>query len=237
MEGIEIFEEKVGYKNDIIYLKVNGYIDTSTSYELVTKLKSIIEKNFVQFVVDLSGVNYVSSAGWGVFVGEIKSVREKGGDIKLVNMTPDVYDVFEMLEFDKILRTCDSIEESINEFDVMRGFDITTTPVKEWQERIEKDSTISDIQISTKIAEKNDKENVAKTMYTKKITDPKLLPLTEKIKHLVTENPVFGLKGIKKTLNSDKYGHARINIFKLYRILKELNLDSKEKRYRFYRSR
>ena len=28
----------------------------------------------------------MSSAGWGIFVGEVKRFREKGGDIKLVNM-------------------------------------------------------------------------------------------------------------------------------------------------------
>ena len=41
MEGIQIFEQKVGYNDETIYLKVNGYIDTSTSFELVNKLKSI----------------------------------------------------------------------------------------------------------------------------------------------------------------------------------------------------
>jgi anti-anti-sigma factor len=235
MEGIQIFEQKVGYNDETIYLKVNGYIDTSTSFELVNKLKSIMDKQFSQFVVDLSGVNYVSSAGWGVFVGEIKAVREEGGDIKLVNMNPDVYDVFQMLEFDKILRTCDSVEEAINEFDILRGYDITTSPVKTLSEKEEK--IVSEVQISPVTAEKNVNQNFEKGGWAKKNMNRAPLPLAEKIKMLVTDNPMISVMGIKKELNTENYGNAKINIFKLFQLLKELNLDSKEKRYRYYRSR
>ncbi len=237
MEGIQVFEHHVGFQNDIIYLKVSGYIDTSTSIELVNKLKVILDKNFVQFVIDLGGVNYVSSAGWGVFVGEIKNIREQGGDIKLVNMNPDVYDVFQMLEFDKILRTCDSIEEAINEFDLLRGFDITSSPVKDSPADSVAAKTIADIQISRIVAEKNVSHKVGGSLWTKHKTEPINLPVAEKIKHIVAKKPSINVWGIKKKLNTETYGHTKINYFKLTRLLKELKLDSKEERHRFYRSR
>jgi len=238
MEGIQIFEQKVGYNGDIVYLKVNGYIDTSTSFEMVNKLKSLIDQGFVQFTIDLSSVNYVSSAGWGVFVGEIKSVREKGGDIKLVHLTPDVYDVFEMLEFNKILRSYDSVEETINEYDIMRGYDITKTPIKEWHGEDKKmmDST-PDIQISRITAEKIDSQDFTKRAKIRKTKDPSMLPLSEKIKNLITEKPLLSLWGIKMELTSPMYGRTKINIVKLYALLKELNLETKDKRHRYYRSR
>jgi len=237
MEGIQIFEQKVGFNNDIIFLRINGYIDTSTSLELVNKLKTILDKNIVQFVIDLGGVNYVSSAGWGVFVGEIKTVQEHGGDIKLVNMTPDVFDVFQMLEFDKILRTYDSVEEAINEFDFLRGFDITNSPVKELQEKQDKLEPITDVQVSRRTAEKNISQGYTQGNWTKKKINPAQLPLAEKVKHLISENPIINLFGIKQELNSESFGHTKVNILKLFRLLKELNLETKEKRYRFYRSR
>mgnify|MGYP000935045946 CR=1 FL=1 len=63
------------------------------------------------------------------------------------------------------------------------------------------------------------------------------LPLNEKIKKLVTENPLMTPWGIKRQLNSPRFGYTRIGFFKLRGILKRLGLETRAKRYRFYRSR
>jgi anti-sigma B factor antagonist len=62
-------------------------------------------------IIDSSNVDYISSAGWGIFISEIKGIREKGGDLKLVRMIPDVYKVFELLEFHYIIKAFDTIEK------------------------------------------------------------------------------------------------------------------------------
>jgi len=64
-----------------------------------------------------------------------------------------------------------------------------------------------------------------------------LLPISEKIRRIVIEFPVGGLWHIWKTLRTPRFGNTKINPFRLYRILREMNLDTKEKRFRFYRSR
>lgn len=236
MEGIQIVDERVGLSSDIVYLKVNGYIDTTTSLDLINRLKILLEDNISQFVLDLAGVNYVSSAGWGVFVGEIKNVREKGGDIKLINMTPEVYDVFEMLEFNRILKSYDSVEEAINEFDLIRGYDLTQTPVKEWKED-SSEVDVPDIQVSRTTAENKGSLKPAQRFMTQREVDPKSLSVSEKIKHVVRTNPTLTIREIKKTLNSDSYGNSKVSIWKLFLLLRELNMENQEKRFRYYRSR
>jgi anti-sigma B factor antagonist len=47
----------------------------------------------------MTELNYISSAGLGVFMGFIEEIREKNGDIKLSNMTDKVYKVFDLLGF------------------------------------------------------------------------------------------------------------------------------------------
>jgi hypothetical protein len=63
------------------------------------------------------------------------------------------------------------------------------------------------------------------------------LPLNEKIKLLVIDNPLSGLWKIKNALNSSRFGYTKVLVFEIRKILKELDLDTKEKRYRFWRSR
>ena len=237
MEGIQIIDQQVGYNDDIMYLKVNGYIDTHTSLKLVSRLKEFLDAKIAQFVLDLSSVNYVSSAGWGVFVGEIKNVRESGGDIKLVNMVPEVYDVFEMLEFNRILKMYDSVEEAINEFDLIRGYDITQTPIKKWKEDSTTIKSFPDMQVLRATTDKKDNFDPTQISMTNQRIDPTYLSLQDKIKHLITEKPLLSIGEMKGKLRSASYGKSKVGILKLYFLLKDLNLETKEKRHRFYRSR
>ena len=69
-------------------------------------------------------------------------------------------------------------------------------------------------------------------------TDVKLteLPVAEKIKKVISENPIVTLFQIKKIISHDHFGNTKISTFKLWRLLRALDLNSKEKRYRYYRS-
>jgi len=103
MRGIDVTVEEVGSDQQISLVRVAGYVDTTTSHELEKKINAILERRRFNIIVDLSGVDYVSSAGWGIFIGEIREIREQQGDLKLAGMSPDVYEVFELLEFQNIL--------------------------------------------------------------------------------------------------------------------------------------
>ena len=97
-------------------LKVSGYLDTTTASELETALYGLLDRGIYRVVVDLSGVNYISSAGWGIFIGEIKRIRSHGGDLKLAGMVGDVHEVFQLLEFHSILEAYPSTQDAIGAF-------------------------------------------------------------------------------------------------------------------------
>ena len=108
MEGINVSFSKPEDNADVSVLSVQGYVDTTTSAELEESLKRLLKKGRFNIVIDLSGVNYISSAGWGIFISEIKSIRENGGDLRLAAMIGDVFEVFELLEFQTILQSFDT---------------------------------------------------------------------------------------------------------------------------------
>ncbi|MFO7890486.1 MAG: STAS domain-containing protein [bacterium] len=121
MEGIQVSVEKVGEEENVAIINVGGYIDTTTSSELERALDSLLKEGVFQVVIDLEKVDYISSAGWGIFISEIKGIRERGGDLKLARMIPDVYEVFELLEFHYILKAYDTVEEALESFNVKRA--------------------------------------------------------------------------------------------------------------------
>ncbi|UCH82580.1 MAG: STAS domain-containing protein [Candidatus Latescibacterota bacterium] len=100
----------------VTILKVSGYLDTTTAGELETALYGLLKKDSYKIVIDLSGVTYISSAGWGIFIGEIKDIRNHGGDLKLAGMVGDVFEVFQLLEFQSILEAYPTTDEAVGAF-------------------------------------------------------------------------------------------------------------------------
>jgi anti-anti-sigma factor len=97
----------------VVVLKVDGHLDSVSSASLEKRLKEIIAGSATRIVVDLADVSYISSGGWGIFVGEVRRLREQSGDVVLVGMSAEVYDVYELLGFNDILRAFNTAPEAI----------------------------------------------------------------------------------------------------------------------------
>jgi anti-anti-sigma factor len=54
-------------------------------------------------VIDLAKLEYIASAGLRVFLLTQKRVKALGGGLKLVNVSPSVFDIFHFAGFDQIL--------------------------------------------------------------------------------------------------------------------------------------
>jgi anti-sigma B factor antagonist len=46
-----------------------------------------VEKGRVKILVDLAGVTYIDSSGVGMMAAKLKTVRDSGGDIRLMHLT------------------------------------------------------------------------------------------------------------------------------------------------------
>lgn len=235
MEGIQVSTEVAGSRNHISIIKVGGYIDTTTSSELERALDSLLKQGRFFLVVDLGNVDYISSAGWGIFISEIKSIRENNGDLKLVRMVPDVYEIFELLEFHHILDVYDSVDEAINKFEVLesagkpvakemtfesRPTEATVTPVAQTPAPA---TGAVDTAVSPAVAVETSPEPVAKSN----------LPLQEKIKLIVKSHPEYGAFKIKRELNTVEYGFTKVSWFNVRGELGTLGLNNKTKRIQF----
>jgi anti-anti-sigma factor len=102
----------VSSSGDITEMRVSGILDSGSAASLEKKLHDLVVGGATRIVVDLSDISYVSSGGWGIFVGEVKGLRESGGDIVLAGMTSEVYDVYELLGFADVLRAFKTIADA-----------------------------------------------------------------------------------------------------------------------------
>ena len=86
--------------NMVVLVKVR--LDTLTSPKLESELEPQIGKS-KDLVLDLSGVDYLSSAGLRLLLTYQKRFKRENGSFKLRNIQPGVMEILRMTGFLKIL--------------------------------------------------------------------------------------------------------------------------------------
>ena len=80
---------------------ISGRIDTTTAPKFEAELKNIYDQGeFLE--LDFAETEYISSAGLRVLLSAQKIMNKKGG-MKLVNVSDDIKEIFEVTGFNEIL--------------------------------------------------------------------------------------------------------------------------------------
>ncbi len=100
----------------VTVLALTGYLDAHTAPDFETALDKLMQENRHRIIVSMKNLQYISSAGLGVFMGFIEEVRKNAGDIKLTEVSPRIYKVFDLLGFPSLYEFYDSTDEAIGKF-------------------------------------------------------------------------------------------------------------------------
>ena len=113
MEGFEVTRKDNG-QISILYIK--GYLDAHTAPELENALQNLVDEERFNVIVNFEELNYISSAGLGVFMGFIEDIRNHSGDIKLSDMKPKIYRVFDLLGFPSLYEIFEKETQALAQF-------------------------------------------------------------------------------------------------------------------------
>ena len=94
-------------------VEVFGRVDSMTANQFGESLTTPIEQGQANIVLDLSGVEYMSSAGLREIVAALKKVKRAAGDLRVVQPSARVLEVFEMAGLDTILQIFSTQPEAI----------------------------------------------------------------------------------------------------------------------------
>ena len=211
MKGIDVYVEEAAQNPAVSILRVSGYVDTTTSPDLERRLQALLKEKRFHIVVDLASVEYISSAGWGIFISEIREIRENGGDLKLAGMIADVREVFDLLEFENILKAYADSEQAVASFGAVAGSPSSA-----------KSSTPA-AGVSSSKADGPQRSEVV-------LSDEDL------IREIARQHPEFGLMRIQRELRRPERGSRDLNPVQIYVLLRKLDLDTKVRREAFART-
>lgn len=106
-------EKNVG--NDHSVLILIGEIDASNSVELDEKITEMVEAGVRNLLVDCSGLDYISSAGLGVFMSYLEEFQDKEIKLVIFGLKEKVFQVFNILGLDQLIKIKFSKQDALGE--------------------------------------------------------------------------------------------------------------------------
>lgn len=99
-------------EGDFDIISVIGEVDASSSIDLDKAIAEAMDSGKKSFLVDCSSLEYISSAGLGVFMSYIEDFKTHNIGIAFYGLSEKVANVFEILGLDQLLTICATKEEA-----------------------------------------------------------------------------------------------------------------------------
>ena len=82
----------------IFVVSPTGPVDSDNYLILEEKVASVLSSQTRALIFDMKGVDYISSSGLGVIFGARKALEKNQGKLYIVNLTPSVKKVFDIVK-------------------------------------------------------------------------------------------------------------------------------------------
>ena len=101
---------------NVVVLRLSGYLDAHTFERLEEAIAELFAQGRYRIITDLAAVEYISSAGMGVFIGALSEAQEHNGNIVLMSPTANVREVMDLLGPTQIFQVVDDLRTALAVF-------------------------------------------------------------------------------------------------------------------------
>lgn len=102
--------------SDVVVLPIQGDALVSTTVARFKKQLEELAADTNRVVVDLSGIQFIDSAGCGALLQFHKQLLSKGGGLKVCCVTPPVRALFELVRMQRVLEIHPDREQALRSF-------------------------------------------------------------------------------------------------------------------------
>ena len=98
-------------ESNYFLLSINGEVDASSSIELDDALKSAAD-SYDKILIDLQGLEYISSAGLGVFISYLEDLKKNNVQLVMYGLQQKVKEVFDILGLQHLMNIATDQKEA-----------------------------------------------------------------------------------------------------------------------------
>ena len=99
-------------EGDVVVLAIDGQLLLGNRHELKQKALDELTRGATRFRIDLANTGYIDSSGLGALVTLSKMIGERGGELRLANVTDELRSLFTLTNLQSLLHLADSPGES-----------------------------------------------------------------------------------------------------------------------------
>jgi anti-sigma B factor antagonist len=100
--------------DDIVILDLSGRITIGEGTLILRKeIQKLLDGGDTKFLLNLADVDYIDSSGLGELVTSFTTVRNKNGQLKLLNLTRRVRDLLQITKLLTVFDTFDNETEAV----------------------------------------------------------------------------------------------------------------------------
>ncbi len=103
-------------------LTISGRMQAPEAAKLQERINQLFSEGRFRILLDLSQLEYISSAGLRVLIEARKRAKEwkltdfDRGDVRIVNLPPRIKEVFDLTGFTSLFQTYDDLVEAVGSF-------------------------------------------------------------------------------------------------------------------------
>lgn len=102
-------------KIDIVTFTVNK-INALITEEVRESISRIFETSNSKVIINLSGINYIDSSGFGCFLAIMKTAKNNYGVVKFAQPEPVIMELFQTLYLHTVFQIYEDLDSCMNSF-------------------------------------------------------------------------------------------------------------------------
>ncbi|PID57511.1 hypothetical protein CSB45_06695 [candidate division KSB3 bacterium] len=116
MQSIDIQVERLENHDDIVMIHIKGALETIAAYTFQEKMETLVASGLYKFIINFEKLDYISSAGIGVFPGIAQTLRQYQGNIVFTHVSPKTVKLFNLIGLTTLFTISETTEEALKEF-------------------------------------------------------------------------------------------------------------------------
>ena len=102
--------------NDVKVVQIEGELDTGSSPNAQNQLDQLRGQGVKKILLDLTNLDFISSAGLRVLLATAQELKGNGGDLRVCSLNREVKEVFDISGFSTLLMVFDNEAKALSGF-------------------------------------------------------------------------------------------------------------------------